>query len=265
MTENLQLPRDVGVKLDDIIEIAQRAGDMALQYLADGLTSIEEKSKQDHVTEADRGVEQYIRGALLALDDSVGFLGEESGQQESASGLSWIVDPIDGTGNYWRGLDGWAVSIALFNGPEPVCGVVHDAVHNKTFWAVRGKGAYLNGRRISVSRQTDLFRSLIILGISSRTPFENYLDLLRNLNAMGIEHRRFGSAALGLAQVAEGIVEGYWEDHLNIWDMAAGVLIAQEAGALCLPLETCMEAGGQMVALSPAIEPHLKQLIERTP
>jgi myo-inositol-1(or 4)-monophosphatase len=256
---------EMGIRMDDVIAIAQKAGDMAMQYQKDGLTSIEEKSMQDHVTEADLAVEEYLRSALFSLNDSIGFLGEESGETKSASGHCWIVDPIDGTGNYWRGLNDWAVSIALFAEGKPVAGVVHDAVHSKTFSAVRGQGAYLNGRKITVSRETDLSRCLVIVGISSRTPFETYLELLRNLNALNIEHRRFGSAALGLAQVAEGIVEGYWEDHLNIWDMAAGVLIAREAGALCTSMDRSMEAGGPMAALSPAIAPHLRPLIGNSP
>lgn len=249
--------------LDAVVAITRDAGQIALRIRAKGALHATQKGPQDRVTEADTAVEAFLRHALGTLDPSVGFLGEEGGlttsqtvsQTDSSTSSLWVCDPIDGTENFIRGIDHWSVSVALVQHGQPVLGVIVLPFNDTVYAARAGHGAHRNGQPLTVSAVTDPAQALIAIGISRRVDFSaGYLTLLDRLHAQGIEHRRFGSAAYSLCQVAEGTVEGYVEAHLNPWDAAAGTLIATEAGACALPLDMSNPAGGPVLVTTPGLK-----------
>ncbi|MFI6332617.1 inositol monophosphatase family protein [Micromonospora chersina] len=217
---------------------AHEAGELLLRGLAGGPLAISTKSSaRDLVTDLDRASEALIVRRLLAARPDDGVLAEETGERPGPSGLRWIVDPLDGTGNYLRGTPTYAVSVAAEWWGEPVLGVVYDPSRRETFTAVRGSGAYLNGSPLSVSRRTALGEALLGTGFSRdpriRTEQATTLGRLVNL-VQDIRHS--GSAALDLCWVAAGRLDVYYEADLRHWDRAAGELIAAEAGArVCGP------------------------------
>jgi myo-inositol-1(or 4)-monophosphatase len=189
------------------------------------------KNKLNLVTEVDRLSERAILSLLRKKFPSHGLWGEESGSQKKDSDFTWIVDPLDGTTNYAHGYPFFCCSIALAKGRTPLVGVVYDAFRGECFAAERGKGAFLNGRRLRVSKTRTLAESLVCTGFAYAVRETHYnLDNFRRfvLKAQGV--RRDGSAALNLAFVAAGRFDGFWERGIQAWDMAAGVLLIQEAG-----------------------------------
>lgn len=204
-----------------------------------GLT-IEEKSTGDFVSEADRHAESTIFKHLQTAFPDYGWLGEETGHRLGmAGGYCWIVDPLDGTTNYLKGIPHWAVSIALYHGEEPVAALIFDPMKSETFSAERGKGAYLNGQPIKIADGPALNAALLATGVPNGGRSTYLGHCLRDLDALmpqsaGI--RRFGAATLDLAYVAAGRFDGYWERNLGPWDIAAGALIVQEAGGAVRPL-----------------------------
>lgn len=242
------------ITLDAVSAIVRDAGAIALRFRNSGTLEIRDKGVQDRVTEADTTVESYLRRHLSALCPDVGFLGEEGGLTEASGDWLWVVDPIDGTDNFVRGIDHWSVSVGLVHQGQPVMGVISLPWQETQFTALAGQGAFRNGTPLRVSGVTDPQRAAIAIGISRRICFQTgYLDVLKALYDQGIEHRRFGSAAYSLCQVAEGIVEGYVELHLNPWDAAAGVLIAAEAGAHVHPITLSDPAGGPVFVVTPGL------------
>ena len=184
------------------------------------------------VTEIDRKAEEMIIGRIRQRYPQHDVLGEEFGAQDLQSEYKWVIDPLDGTTNFTHGLPIFCVSVGLERKGELVLGVVYDPNFDELFTAEKGKGAFLNNRRIRVSTTKKLGESLLVTGfpydIKSRSDgivkhFENFLK-------EGQAVRRLGSAALDLCYVAAGRFDGYWENSLNPWDMAAGVLLVQEAG-----------------------------------
>ncbi|MGB1236698.1 MAG: inositol monophosphatase family protein [Pseudomonadales bacterium] len=221
--------------------VARAAGELALAMRANAAEQglkIEAKGLQDFVTEADQQVEQQIRQQLKDAFSNDGFYGEES-QADLPQGQGfWVVDPIDGTSNYMRNIDQWAVSIAYVEAGETQLGVVFDPSHNVLYHCQRGAGAYCNEQRRQLDTQQAI-DPLLILGHSNRAPRAVYLNALDYLYGKGIEHRKLGSAALGLAQVVSGQCDGYFEADLNPWDCLAGLLLIEEAGGVII-------AGNQM-------------------
>lgn len=217
---------------------AREGGSLALDLrgrLETGELKVEAKGVQDFVTEADRATEDLVRAILQADFAADGFVGEETGRSDGEGG-HWVVDPIDGTSNYLRGLDQWGVSIAYVAGGRRQVGVVYDPTRDQLFEAARGEGAFMNGRRLDLTRQERGMGPMIALGYSRTQPLEVYFDAIRYLHEREIENRRFGSAALGLCYVAAGFVDGFFEMSLNPWDMMAGALIVEEAGGWVNPL-----------------------------
>lgn len=217
--------------LEVAVQAAQRAARIQLDYR--GKARVEFKSNTtDLVTEADRLCEKVIHETLSQAFPDHGFVGEESGEERSDSRYRWIVDPIDGTTNYAHGVPLYAVSIALADEQGPLVGVVYAAALDELFTAERGKGAFLNGQRLQVSKAASLEESLLVTGF----PYDLGTGELRNLNhfraftvrTRGV--RRLGSAAIDLAWVAAGRLDGFWELDVHPWDVAAGVLLVQEAG-----------------------------------
>jgi myo-inositol-1(or 4)-monophosphatase len=220
--------------LNIAVRAARSAGNVIIRNL-DRLDSlaIHTKDRNDFVTEVDQKAEQEIIYILRKAFPGHGILAEESGLREGDD-YQWIIDPLDGTTNFLHGFPQFAVSIALRHKGRLEQGVVYDPLRQELFTATRGAGAMLNDRRIRVTKRTSLEGALLGTGFpfKAQQHLETYLDMFRALfpNTAGI--RRPGSAALDLAYVASGRLDGFWEIGLNIWDMAAGVLLIQEAGGL---------------------------------
>ncbi len=196
---------------------------------------VSRKGAADFVTRADLAAEKIIREELMEARPTYGFLGEETGEVEGQDPTRrWIVDPLDGTTNFLHGLPHWAVSIALEHKGQIVAGVVYDPTKDELFFSEKGAGAWMNETRIRASVRHRIDESIYATGI----PFATRPELpatLKDLAALmpacaGV--RRFGSASLDLAYVAAGRFDGFWERDLRVWDMAAGIVIAKEAGAI---------------------------------
>lgn len=211
-------------------EIAREAGALLLNYL-EKRPAWEIKGEQDLVTEADRASEALVVSRLHQYFPAHSVVAEEGGGEDRKSEFCWYVDPLDGTTNFAHSYPAFCVSIGLVQGDEIIAGVVFDPNRNELFSAEKGAGAYLNNRRIRVSRTTSLSESLLATGFPSRKRHEDvnvYFFHQLGVRAHGI--RRSGSAAIDLACVASGRLDGFWEFGLNPWDVAAGLLLVTEAG-----------------------------------
>ena len=225
--------------LEAAIEAAERGGNKLIEWK--GKVDVSEKGPRDLVTQADFESQQAISEYLLGQFPDHEFLGEESTDKSlvSTPGVyCWVVDPLDGTVNYVHQLNSFSVSIALRCGGETIVGVVYDPVVGEMFTAVAGQGATLNGKPISHSGCTELEKALIVCSFSSSVD-RNHPEIERFLRIIGKAGsiRRLGSAALNLCFVACGRSDSYWATGLNCWDIAAGWLILQEAGAVMKTLE----------------------------
>ncbi len=224
--------------LDVLEELARAAGEiLRAGYEQD--FQIDYKGAVDPVTEVDRRSEAYLLDEIRRRFPNTRVLAEESGASGAGSDGLWYIDPLDGTVNYAHGVPIFAVSIAYAAAGEVTLGVVYDPLRDELFRAERGRGAWLNDRRLQVSSQTELRRSLLVTGFpydilhTPRNNFDHFAHLARLTQGV----RRLGSAALDLCYVAAGRFDGYWELKLSPWDLAAGGLIAAEAGALVTDLE----------------------------
>ena len=189
------------------------------------------KGEVDLVTEVDERAEEKIGGILREAFPDYGILAEEGGATAGGGEYRWIVDPIDGTVNFAHGLPAFCVSIALERAGEIVLGVVHDPIAEEVFVAERGGGATLNGRSIRVSGTDELIRALVATGFPyDRDTMPAALDLFGRFAVLTQGVRRIGSAALDVCYVAAGRLDGYYERGVKPWDIAAGVLILEEAG-----------------------------------
>ena len=222
--------------LNVMIKAARKAGrSLVKDFQEVENLQVSAKSAGDFVSRADIAAEKIIKEELTEARPTYGWLGEESdpvaGQDPTRR---WIVDPLDGTTNFLHGLPHWAVSIALEHKGQIVAGVVFDASKDELFVAEKGKGAWMNERRIRVSDRHRMIESIYATGL----PFAGRSDLPATLSDLaqvlpacaGV--RRWGAASLDLAYVAAGRYDGFWEGSLNIWDIAAGLILAREAGAL---------------------------------
>lgn len=216
--------------LETSVEIAREAGAL-LTHFFERRIGFELKGDFDLVTEADRASEKLIVERLRSYFPSHGIVAEEGGGHESPSEYRWYVDPLDGTTNFAHGYPTFNVTLALERGDEIVCGVVYDPTRNEVFTAERGSGAFLNNRRIHVSKATTLADSLLSTGFPSRKRHLNVnIHFYHQLAMLTHGVRRGGAAAIDLAYVACGRLDGFWEFKLNPWDMAAGSLLVSEAG-----------------------------------
>ena len=197
---------------------------------------ISQKKANDFVTEVDHAAEQAIIETLLAAYPGHGILAEESGSEHGAqdSEYVWIIDPLDGTTNFIHGLPVYCVSIALAVKGKVEQAVVYDPTRNDLFTATKGRGAYLNDRRLRVSKRLSLKESLISTGFPFRDgdDIQKYLAIMGEIMPRTAGLRRPGAAALDLAYVAAGYTEGFFETGLQPWDVAAGSLLVTEAGGL---------------------------------
>ncbi len=189
------------------------------------------KGAQDWLTEADGTVERFLSAAMAEAFPEDGFQGEEEGAARQGA-LRWVVDPIDGTSNYARGATRWCVSLGLLEGRQPLLGVLVAPGLGETYAACSGRGATLNGTPIHAAATAALSRGIVECGWSPRRPTAAYHALCARVMATGAMLRGGGSGAMGLADVASGRIDGYVEIHINLWDVAAGLAILAEAGAV---------------------------------
>ncbi len=214
---------------------ARAAGDIILRNIdkLDRIT-VEVKAENDYVSKVDRKAEEVILETLQQAYPAHGIIAEESGTFNEDSEYQWIIDPLDGTTNFLHGFPQYAVSIGLQHKGRMEVGVVFDPVKNELFTAARGDGAQLNGRRLRVSQRLGLKNTLIGTGFPFKQPeyLDTYLASFKAVHPKVAGIRRAGSAALDLAYVAAGRLDGFWEIGLNNWDMAAGVLLVREAGGI---------------------------------
>ncbi len=215
-----------------MVKAARAAGNVLLRNLGrlDALKVVE-KARQDYASEVDAQAEEAAIRELRRAAPDYAFLGEEGGQIGKSRSV-WVIDPLDGTSNYLRGLPHWCVSIALVENGEVQHGVIFDPLRNELFTASRGSGAVLNDKRIRVAERRTLEGTLLATGFHPRerhrTPAQ--LECVRQLMNQAEDIRRTGSAALDLAYVACGRLDGYFEGGVKPWDIAAGVLLVREAG-----------------------------------
>ena len=220
-------------------DIAAEASALAFKRRHEGVSVAASKSSpEDIVTAADREVEQLIKGRLADARPNDGFLGEETGEASSASGITWVVDPIDGTVNYLYGFPHYAVSIAVVEGgPDPLnwralAGCVFNPATGELYTAAAGSGAFLGEKQLRVASTVPLSQALIGTGFAYDSGMRAQQGaLVAQLLPLVRDIRRMGTASLDLCAVAAGRLNGYFERTLNPWDHAAGALIAREAGA----------------------------------
>jgi len=217
------------------VKAARRAGTVITRASQDlGALKVRSKTFNDFVSEVDHAAERTIIETLQDAYPDHGFIGEESGNQNVEAENVWIIDPLDGTTNFLHGFPQYCVSIALQQQGQLTQAVVYDPNRNDLFTATRGRGAFLNDKRIRVSNRTKLQDSLITTGFPFRdfSHLDAYLAMFKDMLKKTSGVRRPGSAALDLAYVAAGWADGYWEIGLSSWDLAAGALLVHEAGGL---------------------------------
>ena len=236
----------------ELLELAQRVGRDAGTLLMERPPAFEIESKStaiDIATQMDKKAEKFIVESLLAARPDDGIIGEEGAAVSSKSGITWVIDPLDGTVNYFYGLPGWNVSIAARDDQGSVVGVVTAPTINSTWWATRGGGAFYNGHAIRCNDPIALDRALIATGFQYDLAHRvSQLNDLTKLVPVARDVRRNGAAAVDLCHVAMGALDAYYEDGLKDWDWAAGGLVATEAGATFAqfgsgPMQTTLAAG----------------------
>ena len=255
---------------DELLALAQRialeAGALAKRRRGEGVTVAASKSSPvDIVTEADRETERLIRDALAKARPSDGFFGEESGAETGTSGLTWVVDPIDGTVNFLDGIPHYAVSIAVVEGePDPLtwralAGAVVNPASGELFTATAGGGAFLDGTRLSVAPAVELSQALVGTGFAYDSGERARQGaLVAQLLPSVRDIRRLGTASLDLCFVAAGRLNAYYERTLSPWDHAAGALVASEAGATVKGLGDAAPSRDFILAAHPELAARLE-------
>lgn len=214
-------------------QIIRQAGEIALTHFQD-LThlNVDKKSPRDFVTAADVAVEKFLKEQLTQHYSQFGFWGEESGQSENQTSR-WIVDPIDGTHSFSRGQYYWSISVALEIDGEIIFGAVYAPALDDYYCAIKGSGAWRNGKAIHVSELDELGDAMIGTGFACLRSYleQNNLERFCRIAQRTTGQRRLGSAAIDICLVADGQLDAFWEQELNLYDIAAGALIAVESGA----------------------------------
>lgn len=253
--------------LNTAIKAARRAGNVILRYSdqLDRLT-IESKGRNDFVSEVDRSAEGEIIDIIRKAYPSHAILAEESGEQ-SGDDYQWVIDPLDGTTNFLHGYPQYAVSIALLENGKLVQAVIFDPLRDELFTASRGAGAQLNDRRIRVSPVSKMEYALLGTGFPFKEfdYLETWISCFRDLLPMSSGVRRAGSAALDLAHVACGRLDGFWEIGLNRWDIAAGCLLIEESGGLVSDFNNGQDflESGNVIAGNSKLHSELFEVISR--
>lgn len=248
------------------VKAAREAGRIINRASQDvGSIAIQTKTYNDFVSEVDRSAEQAIIDILKDAYPDHGFWGEESGHDNHEADNIWIIDPLDGTTNFLHGFPQYCISIALQQKGVLTQAVIYDPVRNDLFTATKGRGAFLNDKRIRVTNRSKLQDSLIATGFPYRdfTHLDAYMGMFKDMIKKTTGLRRPGSAALDLAYVAVGWVDGFFEINLSAWDIAAGGLIVQEAGGIVGDFEgneSWLETGN-IVAANPKVFAQMLQVL----
>jgi len=233
------------------VQVAAEAGELLGRRPAD-LAVTTKSSPTDVVTAMDRASEELVAGRLLAARPGDGLHGEEGGERSGTSGVRWVVDPLDGTVNYLYGLPFWAVSLAAEEAGRVVAGVVHAPLLGWTFTATRGGGAWLGTSRLAGSPCREVSQALLATGFAYRSEVrEQQGRVAAALLPRVRDIRRYGSGALDLCMAAAGLVDASYERGLSAWDLAAGGLVAEEAGLRVSGLRG--EAAGPAMVLAAPI------------
>ena len=228
---------------------------------------VSSKAAGDFVSKADIKAEEIIHDELNDARPNYGWIGEESEEKKGQDTTRrWIVDPLDGTSNFLHGIPHWAISIALEYKKEIIAGVIYDPIKDEMFTAEKGQGAWLNDRRLRVSDRTKMIEMLFATGLpfGEKEGLSDTLEQLERLMPKCAGVRRQGAAALDLAYVAAGRLDGYWEKGLKAWDIAAGLIIAKEAGALIEGLSSPLESpllSGSLICANNLIFKNFAQLL----
>lgn len=254
-------PAELDLRQYAVLGLAAEASVMAFDYFnrRDSL-GVTMKGAQDWLTVADGAVEDFLRQRLSVLFPTDAVIGEEGGGE--ASDAVWIIDPIDGTSNFARGDRNWCISIGFLLKGVPEIGVIAAPALDEVYVGRRGRGATMNGQPISVSGGSDITRAYVELGWSTRIPAAKYLATMERGYAAGASIKRSGSGSLGLCHVANGRTDAYGELHINAWDVAAGIVIASEAGAYINDFfaGTGISKGNPILCCTPALEPDLRAI-----
>jgi myo-inositol-1(or 4)-monophosphatase len=255
--------------LNTAVKAARKAGAIINRASLDlDLVRVSAKGRSDFVTEVDRAAEEAIIDTLHTAYPQHSILAEESGASHNRASdeYRWIIDPLDGTTNFIHGFPQYAVSIALEHRGQLAQAVVYDPTRNELFTASKGRGAFLNDRRIRVSRRTHLRECLIGTGFPFRSleHLDAYVRMFKRITEETAGIRRPGAAALDLAYVAAGRLDGFWEIGLSAWDMAAGALLILEAGGFIADFkgEPNYLARGNVVSGNPKVFPQLLKLVQ---
>lgn len=253
----------------EVCAVARQAGEfIKTNLLKVSSTDIQTKSQNSLVSYVDQEAERMIVSRLQELLPDAGFVTEEDTIDQSTSeAYEWIIDPLDGTTNFLHKIPVFAVSIALRHKGEMLSGVVYNVMVDECFYAWRDGGAFLNGDSISISSNLDFKQSLIATGFPyyDFDKLEQYLSTFKELMTQTRGVRRLGAAAVDLAYVACGRFDGFFEYSLHIWDIAAGVLIIQEAGGVVSDFHGGQDhlTGSEIIATSPQIYQPLKKIISK--
>jgi myo-inositol-1(or 4)-monophosphatase len=253
---------EIAARFHAVQGMALELGRLAMRYFSDrDALKISMKGAQDWLTAADGAVEARFRALIAEAFPSDGVMGEELGG--GASDRLWIIDPIDGTANFARGDRMWCVSIGFVLNGRPEIGIIHAPALEETYLARRGGGATMNGAPIRVAPSTDIARASIEVGWSPRRPLETYLGAVDRLFRTGASAKRGASGAMGLAHVANGRTDAYLEAHINAWDVAAGLVIAAEAGATLNDFcaGNWLDEGNPIMAATPALAGRIAQAV----
>lgn len=256
---------EVSMRLSCARVAVRQAGSFALQHFRDRSFVVENKGAQDYVSRIDRETEAMLIASLRRDFPEDAFLGEESGQHGASldGRCLWVIDPIDGTTNYVRGLPLWCVSVALVRDGEVMGGIIFNPVTDEFYEGCSGGGATCNGQPLHVSPVSDPAMARIGLGFSYRRPPAQHADCVRQLLEAKCEYARFGSGALGMAYVADGRFDGYWEAHINAWDVLAGLCLVREAGGWCNDFlgDGGLNTGNPILACTPGLTAFLQQIV----
>jgi len=253
--------------LNTAVKAARAAGNIIVRHM-DRLDRLKVTTKQnnDFVSNVDYQSEQAIIDILKYAYPDHGILAEESGKQDEEADFQWIIDPLDGTTNYLHGFPQFSVSIALKHKNRLEVGVIYDPIAQELFTASRGNGATLNGKKIRVTGHKGLHNALLGTGFPyyDQSYLDTYLETMKALMQKTAGLRRPGSAALDLAWLAAGRIDGFWEFNLKAWDIAAGALIVREAGGIVSDFnnQDGYLQSGDIIAAAPKVFPEMIQIIQ---
>lgn len=262
------MPNSAAPQLDartqEARRITRQASKLALQFFeAPERLEAQLKGHQDWVTKADRAVEAFVQEQLQLSFPGESFLGEESGKSGSQDAV-WVCDPIDGTQNFMRGIPIFGITLSFVSEGRTLVGVTEEPAFNRTYWARRGGGAFLDDTPLKVRPETTLNDAVLGLGYNANRDPADFLKYLTRLFELGAEFRRIGSAAICLAYVASGKLDAFWQMHLKSWDVISGLLLVQEAGGLACDFlsQDGLTSGNPVLAGAPGVISQLSEALD---